>query len=544
MYCNIRTLICACALTAAASGAYASNNITASGNASGCCSTEWTADNAALSQLISSASIVSLSEVGAGAMPEEIAPIGNTPFKMKRIKRPQFKNATLRIDASDVDASGKITKAVNDKILSLSKRGGGRVVVPKGHWLTGRIELKSGVDLHLEEGCVLEFSASIADYQPAVFTRHEGIEVMGAGAFIYANGAKDIALTGRGKVVGPPMDVEMRRLKNGNSVVEKDIDYKMPVAKRLCDGLEGRTFYRPKSFAPINCRDVLVEGVTFERSALWNINPIYCQNVIIRGVTVNSVGVPSGDGIDISSCKNVLIEYSTLNCGDDCFTLKSGRAEDGMRVGKPTENVVIRYCLAEKGHGGITCGSETAAGIQNVYLHHCVFNGTRTGFRFKTRRNRGGGIWDITYDNVRLIDVSEAFTWDLLGSKMYMGELAQRNPPLAITKLTPTVKDIKISNFLIESADRMMGFNTIPEVPTTGIVIENGAVRTNRIFKALNDVGQLTLRNLTIQATDGNVTVDNSRGITFDDVKLYVPGGKLNVTLKGEKAEQPIYKNR
>ena len=336
------------------------------------------------------------------------------------------------------------------------------------------------------------------------------------------------------------MDVKMRRLKNGNSVVEKDIDYRMPVEKRICDGKEGRTFYRPKSFAPINCKNVLVEGVTFERSVLWNINPIYCENVIIRGVTVNSVKVPSGDGIDISSCRNVLIEYSTLNCGDDCFTLKSGRAEDGMRVGRPTENVVIRYCLAEKGHGGITCGSETAAGIQNVYLHHCVFDGTRTGFRFKTRRNRGGGIWNIYYDNVRLIDMNEAFTWDLLGTKTYMGDLAQRNPPLALTPLTPTVKDIRISNFVIESTDRMMSMNTIPEMPTTGVVIENGVVRTNRIFKTLNDVGELTLKNMTIQATDNNINIDDSRNLTFKNVTFYVPTGSLSYNIKGEKAEKPV----
>ncbi len=495
-----------------------------------------------INALVENSPIVGLGEVGAKAMPDYIAPLGKLPFKMKDLKRPAFKDVSVSITQDDIDADGKITRALNRKIEELSNKGGGRVVVPSGHWLTGRVTLKSGIDLHLEEGCTLEFSADIEDYQPAVFTRHEGIEVMGAGAFIYADGAKNIALTGRGKIMGPPMDVEMRRLKNGNSVVEKDIDYRLPVKQRVCDGHDGRTFYRPKSFAPINCRNVLVEGVTFERSVLWNINPIYCENVIIRGVTVNSVGVPSGDGIDISSCRNVLIEYSTLNCGDDCFTLKSGRAEDGMRVGKPTEKVVIRHCLAEKGHGGITCGSETAAGIKDVYLTQCVFNGTRTGFRFKTRRNRGGGICGITYDNVRLIDVNEAFTWDLLGSKTYMGELAQRNPPLAVTKLTPTVKDIRISNFVIESANRMMGMNTIPEIPTTGIVVENGAVRTNRIFKDLNDVGGLTLHNMTIQATDNAVKIDNSRGLVFDNVTFIVPTGSLSYELVGEKAEKPTVK--
>lgn len=498
--------------------------------------------NDAVSELIYRSNIVGKNEVGASRMPDQIMPIVGTPFKMKSLKRPLFKDNKLLLELTDVDASGKVTNAINLKIEKLSKKGGGTLVIPAGHWLTGRVELKSNVELRLEKDCVLEFSSNINDYQPAVFTRHEGIEVMGAGAFIYANNAKNIALTGQGVVLGPPMDVNMRKLKNGNSVVEKDIDYRKPVAERLCDGLDGRTFYRPKSFSPINCTNVLVEGVTFERSVLWNINPVYCQNVIIRGVTVNSVGVPSGDGIDISSCKNVLIEYSTLNCGDDCFTLKSGRAEDGIRVGKPTENVVVRYCLAKQGHGGITCGSETAAGVKNVYLHHCVFDGTRTGFRFKTRRNRGGGIWDITYENVRLINMNEAFTWDLLGTKTYMGELAQRNPPLKITPLTPTVKDIHISDFVIESADRMMSMNTIPEVPTTGVVIENGIVRTNRIFKTLNDVAGLTLKNMTIQATDNNINIDNSKNITFDNVCFFVPGNSLVYNIKGDNGEKPVIK--
>ncbi len=501
-----------------------------------------TLDRKSMTELIADSRIVERCEVGAAAMPADIAPITGVPFKMKQLHRPVFRSSSVSISTADADSRGMITAALNAKIAQLSKKGGGRVVVPAGHWLTGRVELKSNIDLHLAQGCVLEFSADIEDYQPAVLTRHEGIDVMGAGAFIYACKAKNIALTGKGTVMGPPMDVEMRKLKNGNSVVEKDVDYRLPISKRICDGHEGRTFYRPKSFAPIHCKNVLVEGVTFERSVLWNINPIYCHDVIIRGVTVHSVGVPSGDGIDISSCRNVLIEYSTLSCGDDCFTLKSGRAEDGVKVGLPTENVVIRYCLAEQGHGGITCGSETAAGVKNVYLHHCVFDGTRTGFRFKTRRNRGGGIWNIVYDNVRLIDMNEAFTWDLLGSRTFMGDLAQRNPPLAITPLTPTVKDIRISNFVVESTDRMLGMKAIPEIPVTGVLIENGVVRTNRIFSTINDVAGLTLRNITIHATDNRITIDNSRGIEFDKLQLYVPGNSVVYDMKGDNAEKPIIK--
>lgn len=474
--------------------------------------------------------------VGADALPESIAPTDYAPFKIKRLKRPAFPDRTATLPPSAADNDGKITTEVNKLISEMSKRGGGSVVIPAGHWRSGRITLKSNVNLHLEEGAVIEFSGDIDDYQPAVFTRHEGVEIMGAGAYIYANGEKNIALTGKGKIIGPPMSASMRTLPNGKSVVENDVPHTMPVSERICDGYSGRTFYRPKSFSPINCKNVLVEGVTFERSVLWNVNPVYCENVIIRGITVNSTDVPSGDGIDISSCKNVLIEYSTLNCGDDCFTLKAGRCEDGLRVNKPTENVIIRYCLAKEGHGGITCGSETAGGIRNVYLHDCLFYGTRTGFRFKTRRNRGGTVEGITYENIRLVDVREAFTWDLLGSKTYMGELARRYPPLDITPLTPTVKGITIRNFVVESADRLLTVNAIPEIPCSGVLIENGKIRTNRIVRTMNDADGFTFRNLEIQATDNRMIIDDSRNVLFDNVTFYVPGNALDMEIKGQKA--------
>lgn len=104
-----------------------------------------------------------------------------------------------------------------------------------------------------------------------------------------------------------------------------------------------------------------------ERCMFWNINPILCENVIIRGVTVNSVGIPSGDGVDITCSKNVLVEYCTMNCGDDCYAIKGGRNEEGARMGISAENVIIRNCLAKAGHGGLTTGSETGGGIK-IYM--------------------------------------------------------------------------------------------------------------------------------------------------------------------------------
>lgn len=487
--------------------------------------------------------IVTVKQVGAAATPDKIAPIERVSFDIPQLKRPTFPDLTINIEDRGAKVDSPITSIVNQTIEEVSQKGGGTVIIPKGKWRSGRIVLKSNINLHLAEGAEVEFPGNAEGYLPAVFTRHEGVEIMGPGSFIYANGENNIAVTGKGTIYGPPLDAEIRQRPNGNTVVENDIPVDAPVEKKIFDGMEGRGFYKPKTISPINCTNVLIEGITMERSTFWNVCPIYCENVIIRGITVNSVGIPSGDGIDIESCKNVLIEYCTLNCGDDCFTLKAGRGEDGLRVGKPTENVVIRYSLAQKGHGGITCGSETAGGVKNVYVHDCVFDGTQIGIRFKTRRNRAGGVNDALYEKIRMTNVGEAFKWDLLGSKRYVGELAERYPPRAINKLTPTIKDIHIKNFIVESAEKILSVNGIPEIPCSNVLIENGTINSKKLIGALNDVDGFTLRNLDIYAEDNKINILDGRNILFDDVNFAVPHGEILTNIKGDKSHNIILQN-
>lgn len=481
--------------------------------------------------------IPTIDEVGADALPETIAPLTGIPFEIAQWERPTFPADTLYLFNCGIKADEQIAKVTNQAIQELSAKGGGVVVIPAGEWKSNRIELKSNVNLHLAEGAVVEFSGVAEGYLPAVFTRHEGIDIMGAAAFIYAHKANNIAITGKGKIMGPPMEAEIRQRPNGPSVVEKDIPVDLPIEKRIYDGMNGRTFYRPKTISPIECTNVLIEGVTLERSAQWNIAPVYCENVIIRGVTVHSVEVPSGDGIDIESCKNVLIEYTTLNCGDDCFTLKAGRAEDGLRVGKPTENVVIRYCLAQQGHGGVTLGSETAGGIKNIYTHDCVFEGTRTGIRYKTRRNRGGGTEKSYFERIRMTNVRKAFTWDLLGTPMYMGELAARTPAREPNALTPTIKGIYIKDFIVEGANELFTAHGIPEIPFSDIVIENGVVECKKIITALCDGRDITLRNLSLTCEENEIWILDGANIWFDQVTFTTPHSQLSVVVEGDKSE-------
>ena len=432
-------------------------------------------------------------EVGAKVCPAEIAPIGATFEGMPQLQRPAFPERTISIRKT----KGNIQRAIDQ----LAKRGGGHVIVPAGDWKSGRITLRDNIDLHLEAGASIHFSDKVEDYQPAVFTRNEGVELYSLGALIYANGVRNIAVTGAGfdadgkplsRLIGPGKENDIYASRMDGLVVEDFINLNSPVEERIFDGTSlPRTVLGPKLlandsllqanehaiflpmfFAPVNCQNVLLEGVEFEEPLFWNITPVYCDSVSIRGCAVNSYGGRT-DGIDIESTRNVLIEYCTLACGDDCFTLKAGRAEDGLRVGRPTENVVIRYCLAERGPGGVTFGSETAGMIRKVYMHDCVFTSPSNGFYFKSRRNRGGGGEDLTFRRIRMKSPGRAFYFDMLGSTFYVGELANRLPVRPITPLTPVFRRITMDQVLVESCKELILLKGLPESPVEDLTISH-----------------------------------------------------------------------
>ncbi|MFC4097190.1 glycoside hydrolase family 28 protein [Euzebyella saccharophila] len=391
--------------------------------------------------------------------------------------------------------------------------------MPSGIWHTSRLELKSNINLDLKEGAELHVGGEIEDFLPAVFTRVEGIEVMSSGGFIYAYKAENIALTGKGKIIGPPGDAPVRSAPGPKGVVENAIDQDAPVKERVYDGHKGRFFYKPKSICLVESKNILIEGINIENSVTWNVTPIYCDGVIIRGITVNSVGIPTGDGIDIESSRNVLIEYATLNNGDDCFTMKSGRDKDGIRVDRPTENIVVRYCISEAGHGAITTGSETAGWIRNVYLHDCIFDGTDRGFRFKTRRPRGGGVENIYYERVKMNIKRHALEWDLLGSRTYVGELADRLPKRPITDLTPVYRNLFFRDVEITTQEHFIRAKCIPEVPLTNVVMENLDITSGHTI-LLRDVKDFVIKNSVIRSKNQNIEILEGENERFENVEM------------------------
>lgn len=444
-------------------------------------------------------------------MTEEIEAV-SVPFDMAQPQRPVFPDRVVDISKAGARqmVSGKRCTAVIQKAIDrLSGKGGGTVVVPQGQWLTGRIVMKSNVCLRIERGAELHFSGDVKDYLPAVACRNEGVDIYGPGAMIYADGAQNIAVVGEGKIVAPKRDCQLLKLTMAG--IPESVQ-QMPLEKRVFDGSQTTQYFGfeareeepvegyhagtlclPVFFGPMNCQGVFVEGVSFVGSIFWNIVPVYCDNIIIRGVKVLSRGIARTDGIDIDSSTNALIEYTYLDTGDDCFTLKAGRGMDGVTKGRKTENVVIRHCYADNGAGGLTLGSETAAGIRNVWMDDVVIAQPKYGIYFKTRRPRGGGGENLWFSNIRMIHPkTRAIYWDMLGSATYVGKLAERDNRDNDPRLTPWFRNIHFSDVTIDDCGDFIKAIGLPESPIDEVTFRN--IRSGGSQKVtLQDVGRFSI---------------------------------------------------
>lgn len=427
--------------------------------------------------IIAAMSLGAFAQTPAAEVPEFVNEVVN-------MKAPVFPERTLSIVKTGAKKGKLATAAIQKAIDRISAQGGGTVVVPAGEWLTGRLMLKSNVNLHIEEGAVLEFTGDLADYLPAVPSRYEGADVQSLGAMIYANNQQNIAVTGKGHLKAPAHDSEItKNIDTGLTVsAEKSIESGAARATTV------EKIYMPTFIGPVSCRDILIEDVTLDGSIFWNIAPVYCENIIIRGVTVNSHGRPRTDGIDIDSSVNALIENTTLDCGDDCFTLKAGRGEEAVDLGRPTQNIVIRNCRVKRGVGGITVGTETAGFIRNVYAENIVMENPRMPLYFKTRRPRGGGAENIWINNVRVENANgPAIQMDMLGSPSWMGALAERLPAQPVGKVTPAFRNIHVDNLEVGTCRLLIQAKGLPEMPVENLTVTN-VKSANKNIK-LQDVG-------------------------------------------------------
>ena len=314
-------------------------------------------------------------------------------------------------------------KAINRVISLVSKKGGGKVIIPKGTWNTGAIELKSHVNLVLEEGATLHFAFEPKLY-PLVRTSWEGLACWNYSPCIYAYKATDIAITGKGTIDGGGNNDTFWQwngsprfgYKEGVTKESQKLGSRSKLLKMAEDGVpfDERKFgmgygLRPQLVNMVHCERILIKDVKMINSPFWVIHPLLSKNITVDGVYVWNEG-PNGDGCDPEACENVLIQNCVFHTGDDCIAIKSGRNNDGRLWNQPSKNIIIRNCKMEDGHGGVVIGSEISGGCENVYAENCVMDSPHLEriLRIKTNNCRGGQVQNINMRNVVVGQCKEA----------------------------------------------------------------------------------------------------------------------------------------
>ncbi len=490
---------------------------------------------------------------------------------MRRIELPQI--PARAVSVTDFGAVGDggtpNTAAFAKAIEACTKSGGGRVVVPQGIWLTGPIQLKSNVDLHLERGAVIQFSSRLEDY-PLVRTTWEGSPAVRRMSPIYGAQLENISITGDGVLDGAGdawrmvkksklTDSEWKKLVASGGIVDRFGDTWWPSAEAmngaaLVRGLDkrgapieeyaaAREYLRPVLLSFIDCKRVLLDGPTFQNSPAWNIHPLMCEDLVIRNVTaLNPWYSQNGDGLDLDSCRRAVVYNCRFDVGDDAICLKSGRDEYGRKRGRPCEEIVISDCVVYHGHGGFTVGSEMSGGVRNVVVRRCTFLGTDLGLRFKTTRGRGGVVEKIWISDIVMKDIPT----DAIGFNMYYGggsPVPEPNGPaesssraqVAVSEGTPRFEDIFLKNIICHGAQRAVYIEGLPEMPIRGIELENVQISA-RTGVVCVDAERIKLTNLQITPMGGPViSIRDSREVTID--KARAGSASVFLRVEGEKSQ-------
>jgi polygalacturonase len=438
------------------------------------------------------------------------------------------------------------TDAFERALGALEEKGGGKLVVPPGLWLTGPLRLRSNINLCVERGALIQFSGDYRLY-PLTVLDIRGEKEVDCISPIFGQHLENVAITGAGIIDGGGdawrlvkksklTEGEWNALVKSGGVLNEKGDVWWPSqsamdGEKVVPGLQKsrslnlagyqpyHQFLRPRMLRLIDCKKVLIQDITFQNPPNWTMNPQLCEDISILNVQVrNSHAAQNSDALDLESCRRAIIRGCVFDTGDDGICLKSGLNEVGRRIGVPTEDVLIEDCTVYRAHGGFTIGSEMSGGVRNVRVDNCTFIGTDTGLRFKSTRGRGGVVEKIYISNVRMTDIrGDAINFNLYyGGKAPLEEVSAgaelERPPVTVE--TPQFRDIHIQNLLCRGANHAVNLRGLPEMPLHNITLKNASFTSQHGVLA-GDAEQLVFENVRVQLATGEplktVRVKNSK---------------------------------
>ena len=433
----------------------------------------------------------------------------NLPFKMSRVIEPVFPAKVFAINDYGAVGDGVTlnTTAFNKTIKACSDAGGGHVDVPVGIWLTGPIELKSNIDLHVQRGAILLFTKDHTQY-PMIRSSNSSNTYTTASP-IYGYDLKNIAISGEGIIDGsgdswrPVKKIKTTaaqwKLFTGTGVVSNDGSVWWPTKEAMNgeeylktmksagsklsaeESLPARDFLRPYMVYLVNCENILLQNITLRNSPKFVFYPNHCTNLSMKSVTIfNEWWAQNGDGIDISACKNVLIYKCTVSAGDDGICMKSSGKSDVNSAG--LENVIVAGCNVYHAHGGFVIGSNTDGGMRNIYVADCNFIGTDVGIRVKSNAGRGGFVRDIFINNIYMNDiVNEAILFDTYYEDVPAGS-SKPGMDAKLRDKIPIFKDFHLSNIYCNGAKTAIAITGLPDMPVSKIYFENVLISSKQGF--------------------------------------------------------------
>lgn len=419
------------------------------------------------------------------------------------------------------DGSTLDTQAIQAAIDAAAKAGGGTVVAPAGTYLSGSIFVKSNTVLDVEKGATIRGSEKLADY-PVMPTRVAGIEMTWPAALINVYQQSNAKITGQGTIDG-----DGKIWWDGYWALRRQYDSK---GLRWAADYDSR---RPRLIQIYKSTNVTLSGPLLTRSGFWTVHICYSSNVKVNDITIrNNVGGrgPSTDGIDIDSSKNVLVEHADISDNDDAICFKAGRDSDGLRVNRPTEDVIVRDSVVRDGAAAVTFGSETSGGFHNIQVYNIhAFGHVPNGILFKSARTRGGWADDIQIHDLQLdgvpIPIHIGMNWNPSYSYATIPPGLTDVPPYYRILATPVpldkgmmhIRNVHFWNIRATGARRAFDVSAFPQAPLQDFMLDHITIQA-QTAGGVADAQNWTLSQVSVETADGSkVTFSNSRAITLRD---------------------------